>query len=338
MPRFIRACKRQDVDKTPVWFMRQAGRYLPGYRKLRENYSLFELIRNPRLAAKVVEEPVHAFGFDAAIIFADIVLPLTTMGAEVSLKEKVGPVFSKPVRSRVDVDRLVSGEPSKQLGFVYQQIGILKQSLPRVPLIGFSGAPFTLAAYLVEGGYSRNFESAKSFMYGNTEAWRKLMKMLTESIIDYVRAQVKAGVDAVQLFDSWVGSLSPADYSEFVEEYVSQILAEIDGVPRIYFGTCTAGLLDRFSKLEADVISVDWRVTISEAWRRLGHDKAIQGNLDPSALLGGKQISLRRSKEILDDADGRPGHIFGLGHGVLPETDPAVVGEVVDFVHHYELR
>lgn len=318
--------------------MRQAGRYLPGYRKLRSNHSFFELIKNPHLAAKVVEEPVRKLGFDAAIIFSDIVLPLLTMGVSLDLKERVGPVFTKPIRSADDVDRLVLSEPDKQLEFVYRQIGILKQSLRGVPLIGFSGAPFTLAAYMVEGEYSRNFDSAKSFMYGHTEAWRKLMNTLTETIIRYVRAQVRAGVDAVQLFDSWVGVLSPSDYSEFVEEYVQQILTEISGVPRIYFGTSTAGLLDRFSKLEADVFSLDWRTTISEAWRKLGDEKAVQGNLDPSTLLGGKEISLRRTKEILEDVGGRRGHVFGLGHGVLPSTDPDVAREVVEYVHSFDLR
>jgi len=319
-----------------VWFMRQAGRYLPGYRELRRAHSLLEIIRSPQLAAKVASEPVLRFGFDGAIVFSDIILPLTTMGVNLELEGGVGPVIREPLRTPDSVGHIFPGR-AEDLTFIYRQIELLRETLPNVPVIGFAGAPFTLASYLIEGQYSRAFEQTKSFMYRNTEAWGSLMKNVMETVIAYLKAQVRHGVEVLQLFDSWVGALSPNDFREYVKPYVQQILAEIVGVPRIYFGTSIAGLLQELSDLEFDVLGIDWRVNIGVAWREVGK-KSVQGNLDPSTLLGGQGIALKEAKSILNEVSNRPGHVFNLGHGVLPQTDPAVVKAVVDFVHTHTER
>jgi uroporphyrinogen decarboxylase len=311
--------------------MRQAGRYLPGYRELRREHSVLEIIRNPHLAVKAASEPVLRFGFDGAILFSDIILPLTTMGVELELEEGVGPVLREPIRTSRDVDHISPGR-AQDLGFVYKQIELLKEALPNVPVIGFAGAPFTLASYLIEGQYSRAFERTKSFMYRHTEAWRSLMRNVVETDVAYLKAQVVHGAEVLQLFDSWVGALSPNDFREYVKPYIQEIFSETAGVPRIYFGTSTAGLLQEFSDLEFDVLGIDWRVNIGVAWRQVGK-KSVQGNLDPSTLLGGQEIALKATRSILLEVSNKPGHVFNLGHGVLPQTDPAVVKAVVDFVH-----
>jgi len=311
--------------------MRQAGRYLPGYRELRREHSVLEIIRNPYLAVKVASEPVLRFGFDGAILFSDIILPLTTMGVELELEEGVGPVIREPIRTPDNVDHISPGR-AQDLGFVYKQIELLREALPNVAVIGFAGAPFTLASYLIEGGYSRAFEQTKSFMYRYTEAWRSLMKSVVETVVAYLKTQVGHGAEVLQLFDSWVGALSPNDFREYVKPYIQEILAETASVPRIYFGTSIAGLLQELSDLEFDVLGVDWRVNIGVAWRQVGK-KSVQGNLDPSTLLGGLEIALKGTKRILLEVSNKPGHVFNLGHGVLPQTDPAVVKAVVDFVH-----
>lgn len=329
MHTLVRACLGEEVEYTPVWFMRQAGRYLPGYREVRRRHSLLEIVKDPRLAAQVASEPVLAFGFDGAIIFSDIALPLTAMGVEVRLEEGLGPVVYPPVSSPEQVGRLVVGDPS-QLSYVYEQVGLLREMVS-VPVIGFAGAPFTLACYLVEGGQSRGYEKTKAFMYRYPEAWGELLRKLAETTIAHLKRQVASGVGVVQLFDSWVGALAPSDFREYVKPYLGDVLAEV-GVPKIYFGTMHAGLLAELADLEFEVLGVDWRVSIAQAWR-LCPKRAVQGNLDPAALLGGVGVALKRTKEILEEVGGRPGHIFNLGHGVLPETDPAVVKQVVDYVH-----
>lgn len=316
--------------------MRQAGRYLPGYRRIRASKSIVDVIKDPRLAVEVVTEPVEAFNFDAAIVFSDIILPLQGMGVDVKLEEGVGPVLEKGFKPSA-VDKISEGNPEEDMGYVLEQIEVFKQS-HNVPLIGFSGAPFTLASYIVEGGYSRGFSETKRFMFERTEKWFELMSKLTSNTAKYLNSQIRAGVDAVQLFDSWVGALSPADYAEYVEPFNTRLANSVKGVPRIYFGTESAGLLHRLRQLDFEVVGVDWRSEISAAWRVLGDGKAVQGNLDPAALLGGKAHALRRTKEILDSVKGRVGHIFNLGHGVLPSTEPAVVEEVVKFIHEYTLE
>jgi uroporphyrinogen decarboxylase len=331
MHRLVRACLGEEVDCTPVWFMRQAGRYLPGYREARRSHSVLEIIRRPQLAAQVAVEPVLTMGFDAAIIFSDIVLPLTTMGVDVDLRDNVGPVVKHPIRGPSDVHRLHAGDPGT-LEYVYDQIRLLRESDLKVPIIGFAGAPFTLASYLVEGGYSRTYEYTKYFMYTHTDAWNKLMAMLSQNVAGYLKAQIRAGVHIIQLFDSWVGALSPVDFREYVKPHLQEILNEVVGVPKIYFGTTSCGILGDLGDLEFDVLGVDWRVDIGAAWSASGK-RAVQGNLDPAALLAGSEVALRGTRHILAQVGGRPGHIFNLGHGVLPQTDPVVVKTVVDYVH-----
>ncbi len=311
--------------------MRQAGRYLPGYTELRRTHSVLEIIRSPHLAAKVASEPVLRFGFDGAIVFSDIILPLTTMGVGLELEEGVGPVIHKPLRTQDDVGHISPGR-AEDLAFIYTQIGLLRETLPDVPIIGFAGAPFTLASYLIEGRYSRAFEQTKSFMYRHTGAWRVLMKDIVDTVAPYLKAQVRHGAEMLQLFDSWVGALSPNDFREYVKPYLQEIFADTVGVPIIYFGTSTAGLLQEFADLEFDVLGVDWRVNIASAWRQVGK-KSVQGNLDPATLLGGEEVALRETGRILLEVSNKPGHVFNLGHGVLPQTDPTVVKAVVDFVH-----
>ncbi|PSO03274.1 uroporphyrinogen decarboxylase [Candidatus Marsarchaeota G2 archaeon ECH_B_SAG-E12] len=329
---FIRACYGKDVDVTPVWFMRQAGRYLPGYRRIRKNHTLLEIIKKPELALKVVFEPIERFGFDAAIVFSDIILPLKAWG--VSIKEEVGPVTKKPVRTPADVDSFDVHKIEEE-GYILEQIRLIKKRRPELPVIGFTGAPFTLATYLIEGKYSRNFESTKSFFYESKVAWHKLLEKIERLVANHLKAQVGAGVDAVQIFDSWVGALSPFDFEEYVLEHVQSVLSSVKGVPRIYFGTCTAGLLSVLRKVEAEVISVDWRIRLKEAHSILGESFALQGNLDPSSLLAPTKLALRMTKRVLEDSRGVKGYIFNLGHGVPPNADPRVVSEVVKLVHSF---
>ena len=333
--RFLRACRRQPTDCTPVWFMRQAGRYLPEYRRLRERYGLMELCRHPELAAEITLMPVRRFAVDAAIIFADLMTPLEGMGIELEVQEGVGPVIAQPIRSLEDVRRLLVPDDEVLAPATLQAIQIVKGELNGLPLIGFAGAPFTLASYLLEGGPSRDFAQTRAFMFRHPEAWHQLMTKLTETIIRYITAQVRAGVDAVQIFDSWVGCLNPTDYRKFVLPYMRQLFERTAplGVPRILFGTGTATLLPMMRQVGSEVIGLDWRLPLDEAWQTLDFAVAVQGNLDPAVLLADWQVVKGRAMDILRQAKGKWGHIFNLGHGILPQTDPSIVARLVDFVH-----
>lgn len=333
--RFLRACRRQPVDCTPVWFMRQAGRYMPEYRALRARYSMMQLCREPSLAAQVTLQPMR-LGVDAAIVFSDILLPLDPMGAAVRFVEGHGPVIDNPVRTARDVEVLRRIEPRESLRYVMDAIGLAKKEL-EVPLIGFCGAPFTLASYLIEGGHSSQHLLTKGLMLGHPKLWHRLMQTLSQVVLHHLQGQIEAGADAVQIFDSWVGQLNAQDYETFVLPHVRQIIAGIASyaVPVIYFGTATATLLAAIATTGANVISVDWRVNLDDAWTRIGHDLAIQGNLDPCVLCAPMHVIEARVNEILDRASGRPGHIFNLGHGILPPTPPENVAAVVELVHRY---
>jgi uroporphyrinogen decarboxylase len=331
--RFLRACRREPVDCTPVWMMRQAGRYMAEYRALREKYTLLELCKTPELAVQVTLQPMK-LNVDAAILFADILLPLEPMGAPFEFAKGEGPVVHSPVRSRADVEKLRVIEPEDGLGYVMQAISLLKKELP-VPLIGFAGAPFTLASYLVEGGKSRDFLKTKKLMYSDPETWNLLMGKLAEVVRRYLHKQIDAGADAVQLFDSWVGQLGPADYQEYVQPHVAHILKDIEkrGVPVIHFGVGTQSLLPHMRDAGGTVLGLDWRTPIAETWAKIGYDRAVQGNMDSTVLFAPRAVALKHAQRVLDDAGGRPGHIFNLGHGILPETPVETVQAVVDYVH-----
>ena len=339
--RFLRACRREPVDATPIWFMRQAGRYMPEYRALRAKYTLLELCKNPELATEVTLQPVRAHGVDAAILFADILLPLEPMGAPFEFAKGEGPVIHHPVRDRKAVDALRVIEPEEGLGYVLSAIKMIRKELDgKTPLIGFAGAPFTLASYLIEGGKSSNYALTKRMMYGEPDTWHALMGKFSEVVRRYLLAQVKAGANAVQLFDSWVGSLSPTDYEEFILPHVAHILKDVEktGVPVIHFGTDTGTLLELQRRAGGTVIGVDWRTPLDEAIERLGDGVAVQGNLDPLLLGAPRELLTRRVDDILRRAGGRSGHIFNLGHGILPDTDPDAVKFVVDLVHERTKR
>ena len=333
---FIKACRRESVDKTPVWYMRQAGRYMAEYRSIREKYPLLEICREPELATEVTLQPVNRLNVDAAILFSDLLLPFEPMGIPFSFIKGEGPSIERPIRSLKDVRRLQIFEPREALGHVLETIDLAKKELGgRVPLIGFAGAPFTLASYAIEGGPSRNYGRTKALMYSEPKTWHKLCEIFSHTISDYLLAQIHAGVQAVQLFDSWVGALSTADYQEFALPHTKRIFDSLKntGVPLIHFGTGTATLLKSMTEAGGDVIGVDWRTPLDNAWQQIGYDKAIQGNLDPTLLLGPIELMLTRAKEILDQAGGRPGHIFNLGHGILPETSVEHVQALTDFIH-----
>ncbi|HET7677722.1 MAG TPA: uroporphyrinogen decarboxylase [Candidatus Limnocylindrales bacterium] len=333
--RLLRAARRLPVDATPVWFMRQAGRSFPAYRALRERYAILALAKTPELCAEVTLMPVEALGVDGAVLFADIMLPLEPMGVELTIEPEVGPIIHRPIRAAADVARLRPIEPAEEVGFVMQAIRLVRRELEGsgVALIGFSGAPFTLACYLVEGRPSRDFARAKALMYGEPATWAALMELLSEVVVRYLRAQVEAGAQVVQLFDSWVGSLSPADYASYVAPWSRRIFESLADVPTIHFGTGTAGLLESLAAAGGDVIGVDARVPLDEAWRRVGHDRGVQGNLEAARLLAGWPATEAGARDVLARAGGRPGHIFNLGHGVLPETDPAMLRRLVELVH-----
>ena len=334
--RFLRACRRQPVDRTPVWFMRQAGRYMAEYRAIRARHSLLEICRQPELAAEVTLQPIERLGVDAAIIFADILLPLVPMGIELSFAAGEGPVIHNPVRSADDVRRLRLPEPEDDLAATLAAIRLVSGRLARrVPLIGFAGGPFTLASYLIEGGSSRSYLRTKQVMYGDPASWDALMEKLGAMTAAYLRAQLAAGAEAVQLFDSWAGALSPRDYRERVLPHTRRIVEELQplGAPVILFGTGTAGLLELLAESEADVIGLDWRIDLAAGWARVGQQRAIQGNLDPALLFAPRDELARQVRAILEQAGGRPGHIFNLGHGILPETPPENVRYLVELVH-----
>lgn len=335
--RFLRACRREPVDCTPIWLMRQAGRYMPEYRALREKYDLLTLCRTPELAAQVTLQPLQRFEFDAAILFSDIMIPLRGMGIDFEIRENVGPVIAEPVRDENAVRALRVLEPEADVPFVMDAIRILRHELQnQAPLIGFAGAPFTLASYIIEGKGARDLLNTKQLMYTNPAAWHTLMDKLADSIAAYLCAQIRAGAQAVQLFDSWVGALSPRAYREYVLPYSKRIFDAIadTNVPRIHFGTGTATLLELMREAGGDVVGVDWRVPLDQAWARLG-DVALQGNLDPAVMLTTPQIVGEHARAILEQANGRRGHIFNLGHGILPNTPLENVEHLIEVVHTY---
>ena len=331
--RFLRACRREPVDATPVWFMRQAGRSLPEYRVIRERATLADIVGDAALCAEVTLQPVTRLGVDAAILFADITTPLPGVGVAVELVDGVGPVIDEPIRGPADVTRLRHFDPEAAVAPLLEAIAIVRGESP-VPLIGFAGAPFTLAAYLVEGRSPRDLLRTKRFMHAEPAAWAALLDRLVDLDLAYLGAQVRAGVQAVQLFDSWVGALSPLDYRASVLPHVRRLFDGLVrlGVPTIHFGTGTAGLLAAMAEAGGDVIGLDWRIGLADGWGRIP-DRAVQGNLDPGVLLGPWEAADRAARAVLDEAGGRPGHVFNLGHGVLPETNPDDLHRLVDLVH-----
>ena len=332
----MRAARREPVERTPVWFMRQAGRILPEYRAVREHHTLVEICRQPALCADVTLQPVDRLGVDAAILFSDIMTPLLGVGIDLQIVDGVGPVIAEPVRTRDDLARLRPLEPEADLPYVLESIRILVERLGgERPLIGFAGAPFTLAAYLVEGKPSRDFVRVKSMMFGAPDVWHALMERLTAITISYLQAQAAAGANALQLFDSWIGALSPQDYATFVQPYSQRIFAALAplGIPCIHFGTGTATLLPLMKDDGAPIIGIDWHVPLDEAWRTVGYDKGVQGNLDPGVLFAPADYVRERVGDVLRRADGRPGHIFNLGHGLHPQTPLDNVQRAVEFVH-----
>jgi len=329
------------VDCTPVWFMRQAGRYMEEFRTIRKKHSLLDVAKTPELAAEVTLQPIKKLDLDAAIIFADILLPVEPMGIRLEFQKGEGPVIHNPVRTKADVEALRVIDAEEELSFVAQATQMVRAELSgKLPLIGFAGAPFTLASYLIEGGHSKNHILVKKMMYHEPKLWAILMDKLARVVADYLRSQIKAGAQAVQLFDSWVGCLSPGDYREYVLRYSSQVIEALknEGVPIIHFGTDTAMLLELMREAGGDVIGLDWRVSLDEAWRRIGYDVAVQGNLDPVVLFAPLPEIEKRVKDILRRAANRPGHVFNLGHGILPETPVENVKAVVEMVHEYSKR
>jgi uroporphyrinogen decarboxylase len=329
-PLLVRAARREPVERTPVWFMRQAGRSLPEYRAIREHHGLFEIVQQPELCAEVTLQPVRRHDVDAAVMFADIMSPVLTMGVEVELVENVGPVVRQPIASAADLERLHPGEPDEA---ILEAVRIVRRELrDDQAVVGFCGGPFTVAGYLVEGRPSRDFLKVKQLMYSEPAVWHGLMERLADTFAAYVAAKAAAGADVIQLFDSWVGTLSPADYDEFVAPYSARILAAVD-CPTIHFGTGASALLPRLAAAGGDVIGLDWRIELARGWEEVGPERGVQGNLEPALLLGPWERVERAALEILRQAGGRPGHVFNLGHGVLPATDPDVLGRLRELVH-----
>lgn len=338
--RYLKACRKEPVDCTPVWIMRQAGRYLPEYRSLRSQYSFIETCKTPELAVEITLQPIRRFELDAAIIFADILLPLENMGIDFEFTKDDGPQINNPLRTMQDVQKMRAINPMEEMSYLMDAIRMVKQELNgSVPLIGFSGAPFTLASYVTEGSGSKNYIHTKTMMYREPEAWHRLMEKLTDMVIQYLNDQIKAGVQAVQVFDSWVGCLSVADYKEFVFPYQQRLMASLDqSVPHVHFAFGASHLLTLVLEAGGDVIGLDWRMEIDDAWKTLGYRPAVQGNLDPVALYGSQNYLKKRIKEILDGVRGRNGHIFNLGHGILPTADTDNVKCMVDLVHELSHR
>jgi uroporphyrinogen decarboxylase len=331
-PLFLRACAGEPTERAPIWLMRQAGRYLPEYKKLREGRTMLQTVSTPELAVEATLQPIRRLGFDAAILFSDLTVAFTPLGAPFEIKEGVGPVVDQPVRTRADVSRLHLFEPHDGLSYVMEAIRLLKRELA-VPLIGFTGAPFTLASYLIEGGPSRDLKRTKAMLYGEPQLWSQLMELLAETVLRFLRAQIDAGADAVQLFDSWIGQLDAATYRESVLPYVKSIfdgLREL-GAPTIYFGTGNAALLEVMAEAGSSVFGVDWRTSLSEAGRRVP-GRPLQGNLDPTVLLSSPEVVERKALEVLTQAKGLPGHVFNLGHGIFPETPLENVERLVSVV------
>lgn len=336
---FLRACRRESVPYTPVWLMRQIGRYLPEYMRVREKMTFLELCTTPEAAAKVTVDTVRRLNVDAAIVFADILLPLIPMGLGLRFEKGEGPIIDHPIRCVNDVNALVPVDPHESLSCVAETVSIAARELPDVPVIGFAGAPFTVASYAIEGGSSRDFVKTKSFMYQEPQAWDRLMTFVADLTVAYLNMQIDAGAAAVQLFDSWVGALAPHDYQRFVLPHVKSVVDAVHPrVPVICFGTMTGSLLELMRETGADVIGVDWRVELDEAWQRIGHNIAVQGNLDPVVLFADEATVRKAVRDILDRAQGRPGHIFNLGHGVSPQTPVENVLALIDEVHEYSRR
>ena len=339
-PLLLRAARREPTAVTPVWLMRQAGRYLPEYRALRARHGFLELCKSPRDAAEVTLQPIDRLGVDAAILFADILLVVEPLGVGLEFAKGEGPVIHRPVRSAAAVAGLAPVDVASDLGFVFETVRLVRRALAgRVPLIGFAGAPFTVASYVVEGGPSRDYVHTKRLMYEAPDAWHRLMAILAGATAAYLGGQIAAGAQAVQLFDSWVGVLAPDDYREFVLPHTRAVIAALDGAaPVIHFGTGTAALLPLMREAGGDVIGLDWRVDLDAGWAAVGHDRGVQGNLDPVALLARPAVFRERVKAILARAGGRPGHVFNLGHGVLKETPVEHVRALVDMVHELSAR
>jgi uroporphyrinogen decarboxylase len=336
--RFLKACRGEKVDATPVWFMRQAGRYMKAYRDMKEKYSFLEMCRTPELATEVTLQPVKAMDIDAAIIFADILLPLEPMGTGLEFSKGDGPVIPRPVKNHKAVENLRPVNAEEQLGFLADSIRMVRGELSgKVPLIGFAGAPFTLSSYMVEGGKSRDFSATKVMMYEAPETWNLLMDKVCTVLIDYLKMQAKAGAQVLQIFDSWVGCLGPEDYKEYILPHTRRVIEGLKdtGVPVINFSTGTSTMLETIQQAGGDVMGFDWRISLDEAWRRLGHDQPVMGNLDPVVLMAPIPVIEKRVREIMKKAEGRPGHIFNLGHGILQHTPVDHVKAVVNMVHEY---
>ncbi len=330
---FLKACRREAASFTPIWLMRQAGRYMPEYRAVRSRMSFLELCRDSDAAAEVTVTAAERLGVDAAIIFADILLVVEPLGIRLEFSQNDGPVLHNPIRTPADVAQIPEVDAAAEVGYVYESIRKANAAL-KVPLIGFSGAPFTLASYVIEGGSSKNYIHTKSLMYQEPDAWHALMRVLTRTVVAYLNRQIDAGAHAVQLFDSWVGCLSPFDYEQYVQPHMRELIHAITpGIPVIHFGTGTNGLLELQRAAGGDVIGLDWRIDLAQGWQRIGHDVAVQGNLDPVTLFGTRENLRRQTKNILDAAAGRPGHIFNLGHGILPGTPVDNVLALIDMVH-----
>ncbi|GAB7388575.1 uroporphyrinogen decarboxylase [Bacillaceae bacterium] len=333
---FLRACRKEETETVPVWYMRQAGRYQPEYRKIREKYSLLEICRIPELCAEVTVLPVKQLGVDAAILFSDIMVPLGPMGVKYDIVANRGPVLEKPFRTKEDIERLKPLHPEEDLPYVLRAIELLTQEL-HVPLIGFAGAPFTLASYMVEGAPSRSYIRTKELMYSEPSVWKTLMDKLADMIVAYLKAQIAAGAKAVQIFDSWIGALSPEDYAQYVHPTMRRIFAELKDLaaPKIYFGVGAGELLSLWRDLDTDVIGLDWRISIREGRRRTGGKFALQGNLDPTLLLAPWHVIEERARRIIEEGIEKPGFVFNLGHGVLPEVSGETLKRLTDFVHEY---
>jgi uroporphyrinogen decarboxylase len=342
--RFLRACRREPVDRTPVWLMRQAGRYMPEYRAIREHHNFLEMVKTPELAAEVTMQPLNAFELDAGIIFADILPPLEGLGINLTYEKGEGPVIHNPLHTPADIEALRQPDPreTEAVAATLEAIRLVQRELNgRIPLIGFSGAPFTLASYAIEGGSSRDFRRTKKLMYNEPEAWHQLMTKLTNLVSSYLLAQIEAGANAVQMFDSWAGALAPGDYARYVLPYVQQCIAAVSressngtrAIPIIYFGVEMSGMMSLLRHTGADVLGADWRIYLDDAWAQIGPGIAIQGNLDPTVLFAPWPEVERRAADILERAAGREGHIFNLGHGILTETPVENVKRLVEYVH-----
>lgn len=336
---FLKAARGEKTDYVPVWYMRQAGRSQPEYRKLKEKYSLFEITHQPELCAYVTRLPVEQYDVDAAILYKDIMTPLPAIGVDVEIKSGIGPVIANPIQSVTDVEKLGELNPEKDIPYVLDTIKLLTTEQLSVPLIGFSGAPFTIASYMIEGGPSKNYNKTKAFMYSEPKAWFALMDKLADMIIIYVKSQIKAGVKAVQIFDSWVGALNVEDYRVFIKPVMTRIFSSLreENVPLIMFGVGASHLALEWNDLPIDVVGLDWRLPITEA-RQMGIQKTVQGNLDPALLLSSWDVIEERTKRILDQGMEQDGYIFNLGHGVFPSVNPETLKRLTAFIHEYSSK